>query len=180
MMTEQTTTNETLEAWNRLEPQAAAATVLPCNGSLAWAVGLEKLRPFTSAEAVFAASDSVWLGLEASDWQDAFDSHPRIGEHKAKAATEQSLTWSSGEQSAAQLTEDTQAKLAAANRVYEETFGRIFIVCASGKSATEMLEILRKRLANDAETELHEAAEQQRQITQIRLRQWLQVPQEVK
>ncbi len=129
---------------------------------------------------MFAASDKVWLALDPSDWQEAFDSHPRIGEHKAKAATEQSLTWSAGEQSAAQLTEDTQAALAAANRVYEETFGRIFIVCASGKSAAEMLKILRKRLANDAETELLEAVEQQRQITQIRLRKWLAAPQETK
>ena len=180
MMTEQTTTNEILEAWNRLGQEDAMEVILPCNGSSVWAALLAYNRPFATPDDLFATSDEVWRSLPESDWQDAFDSHPRIGEHKAKAATEQSLTWSSGEQSAAQLTEDTQAKLAAANRVYEETFGRIFIVCASGKSATEMLEILRKRLANDAETELHEAAEQQRQITQIRLRKWLQVPQEVK
>lgn len=169
-----------LEDWNQLEPQVAVAAVLPCNGSPQWAAELAKLRPIASDEALFAASDRVWLALDPSDWQKAFDSHPRIGEHKAKAATEQSLIWSAGEQSAAQLTEDTQAALAAANRVYEETFGRIFIVCASGKSAAEMLKILRKRLANDAETELLEAVEQQRQITQIRLRKWLAAPQETK
>jgi len=178
MMTE--TTSLILEEWNGMELQAAAAAILPCNGSLAWAVGVAKLRPFAAAEALFAASDEVWGELSEADWQEAFDSHPRIGEHKAKAATEKSLAWSSGEQSAAQLTEETQVHLAAANRVYEETFGRIFIVCASGKSADEMLEILRGRLANDAETELLEAAEQQRQITQIRLRKWLQSLQEVK
>jgi 2-oxo-4-hydroxy-4-carboxy-5-ureidoimidazoline decarboxylase len=61
-----------------------------------------------------------------------------------------------------------------ANREYERRFDRIFIVCATGKSAPEILEILRRRLNNDAETELHEGAEQQRQITQIRLRKWLQ------
>jgi 2-oxo-4-hydroxy-4-carboxy-5-ureidoimidazoline decarboxylase len=115
----------------------------------------------------------VWRSLSPADWLQAFDSHPRIGEQKAKAATAQSLTWSSGEQSAAQLTGDVQAKLAEANRIYEERFGRIFIVCASGKSAAEMLAILNARLANDPATELHEAAEQQRQITQIRLRKWL-------
>jgi 2-oxo-4-hydroxy-4-carboxy-5-ureidoimidazoline decarboxylase len=64
--------------------------------------------------------------------------------------------------------------LAEGNREYEHKFGRIFIVCATGKSAAELLEILRRRLQNDARTELHEAAEQQRQITQIRLRKWLQ------
>jgi len=175
-----TTLNPTLEHWNTLETQAAVATVLPCNGSLRWAAELAKMRPFETDEALFAASDRVWLALEPGDWQEAFDSHPRIGEHKAKAATAQSLTWSAGEQSAAKLTEDTQTALAGANRVYEETFGRIFIVCATGKSAEEMLAILRKRLANDSETELLEAAEQQRQITQIRLRKWLAVPQEAK
>lgn len=179
-MTVQTTTNETLEEWNRLEQEDAMRTILPCNGSSVWAARLAHNRPFASADDLFTMSDKIWKSLSEIDWQQAFDSHPRIGEHKAKAATEQSLKWSSGEQSAAQLTEDTQTKLAAANRVYEETFGRIFIVCASGKSAEEMLEILRKRLANDADTELHEAAEQQRQITQIRLRKWLQAPQEVK
>jgi len=179
-MTQPMTMNPILEDWNLLEPQVAVAAVLPCNGSLEWAVQLAKLRPIKSDEALFAASDRVWLALGPEDWHEAFDSHPRIGEHKAKAATEKSLTWSAGEQSAAKLTEDTQAALAAANRVYEETFGRIFIVCASGKSAEEMLAILRKRLANDSETELLEAAEQQRQITQQRLRKWLAVPQEAK
>lgn len=174
------TMNSTLEDWNRLEPQVAVAAVLPCNGSLEWAVQLARLRPIATEEVLFAASDKVWLALDQNDWQEAFDSHPRIGGHKAKAATAQSLTWSAGEQSTAQLDEDTQTALAAANRVYEEAFGRIFIVCASGKSAAEMLTILRKRLANDAETELREAVEQQRQITQLRLRKWLAASQEAK
>jgi len=172
-MTESGSTKQILEGWNGLEPQAAAAAILPCNGSLAWAEGVVALRPLRGLGELLAASDKVWLGLSKKAWQHAFDSHPRIGEHKAKAATEQSLAWSSGEQSAAQLTDETQAALAAANVEYEHRFGRIFIVCASGKSAAEMLEILRGRLSNDAETELLEAGEQQRQITQIRLRKWL-------
>jgi 2-oxo-4-hydroxy-4-carboxy-5-ureidoimidazoline decarboxylase len=174
------TSYKTLEEWSLLGPQAAAAAILPCNGSLAWAEGVVALRPLRGVEELLAASDKIWLGLSKKAWQHAFDSHPRIGEHKAKAATEQSLAWSSGEQSAAQLTEETQAALAAANVEYEQRFGRIFIVCASGKTAAEMLEILRGRLANDAETELHEAGEQQRLITQIRLRKWLQSSQEGK
>ncbi len=80
---------------------------------------------------------------------------------------------SAHEQSAAQLTDDIQQQLASANREYEAKFGRIFLVCASGKTATEMLAILRARLRNDPVTELREAAEQQRQITQLRLRKWL-------
>ena len=164
---------ETLAHWNALNAYAAATAILPCNGSRTWAKGMAALRPFDSAFDLTCTADRVWLALSEADWQQAFDSHPRIGEHRAKAASAQSLQWSSGEQAAAQLTEDTQAQLAAANRAYEERFGRIFIVCASGKSATEMLAILNARLANDPATELREAAEQQRQITQIRLRKWL-------
>ena len=167
------TSYKTLEEWNGLGAQAAVTAILPCNGSLAWAEGVVALRPLRGLGELLAASDKVWLGLSKKAWKHAFDSHPRIGEQKAKAATEQSLAWSSGEQSAAQLTDETQAALAVANVEYEQKFGRIFIVCASGKTAAEMLEILRGRLSNDAETELLEAGEQQRQITQIRLRKWL-------
>jgi 2-oxo-4-hydroxy-4-carboxy-5-ureidoimidazoline decarboxylase len=162
-----------LDNFNRLSPEAAATAILPCNGSFAWAEGMADLRPFRNPEELFATSDDVWRSLSPKAWKHAFDSHPRIGEQKAKAATEQSLTWSEGEQSAAQLTENTQAALALANQQYEKKFGRIFIVCATGKTAAEMLAILQKRLANDPGIELHEAAEQQRQITQLRLRKWL-------
>jgi 2-oxo-4-hydroxy-4-carboxy-5-ureidoimidazoline decarboxylase len=167
------TENPILAAWNDLDLDAAAETILPCNGSAVWATLMAYNRPFETAFDLTCTADRVWQSLPEEDWQQAFDSHPRIGEHKAKAATEQSLQWSTSEQAAAQLTEDTQAQLAAANRAYEERFGRIFIVCASGKSAAEMLAILNARLANDPATELREAAEQQRQITQIRLRKWL-------
>jgi 2-oxo-4-hydroxy-4-carboxy-5-ureidoimidazoline decarboxylase len=162
-----------LQQWNGLDADAAAAAILPCNGSQAWAEKLVALRPFESAFDLTCTADIVWRGLSPTEWQQAFDSHPRIGEHKAKAATAQSLTWSAGEQAEAQLTTETEAELAAANREYEARFGRIFIVCASGKTAAQMLAILRGRLANDEAKELREAAEQQRQITQLRLRKWL-------
>jgi 2-oxo-4-hydroxy-4-carboxy-5-ureidoimidazoline decarboxylase len=167
------TTNPTLAAWNDLDTPTAAAAILPCNGSEAWADQLAALRPFDTPFDLTCTADIIWRALPAADWQQAFDSHPRIGESHAKAATAQSLQWSSGEQSSAQLSTDTQAALAAANIAYEQKFGRIFIVCASGKSAAEMLDLLRTRLTNDPQTELREAAEQQRQITQIRLRKWL-------
>jgi 2-oxo-4-hydroxy-4-carboxy-5-ureidoimidazoline decarboxylase len=172
------TTNPTLATWNTLDAPAAAAAILPCNGSQAWADDLTALRPFQTPFDLTCTADIVWRALPASDQQQAFDSHPRIGEHQAKAATSQSLQWSSTEQSSAQLTADTQSQLAAANRAYEEKFGRIFIVCATGKSAAEILTLLRARLANDSQTELREAAEQQRQITQLRLRKWLASPQQ--
>jgi len=165
--------NPTLATWNTLDPAAAAAAILPCNGSSAWAEQMTALRPFATAFDLTCTADIVWRALDEQAWQQAFDSHPRIGESQAKSATAASLALSSAEQSAAQLTADTQAELAAANRLYEEKFGRIFIVCATGKSAAEMLAILRSRLANDPRTELLEAVEQQRQITQLRLRKWL-------
>jgi 2-oxo-4-hydroxy-4-carboxy-5-ureidoimidazoline decarboxylase len=164
-----------LQRWNGLDAEAAAEAILPCNGSQAWAEKLAALRPFETNFDLTCTADIIWRSLSKDDWQQAFDSHPRIGERKAKAATAQSLTWSEGEQSTAQLTAATEAELAAANREYEERFGRIFIVCASGKTAAEMLALLRVRLSNDDATELREAAEQQRQITQLRLRKWLAI-----
>jgi len=163
----------TLSAWNALTPEAAAEAILPCNGSQAWATQLAALRPFATPFDLTCTADIIWHALDDAAQQQAFDSHPRIGEQHAKAATPESLAQSATEQSAANLTPDIATQLAAANRAYEEKFHRIFIVCATGKSAEAMLAILNHRLSNDPATELSEAAEQQRQITQIRLRKWL-------
>jgi 2-oxo-4-hydroxy-4-carboxy-5-ureidoimidazoline decarboxylase len=168
--------NDILEDWNRLPQEDAMQTILPCNGSRAWAIGVVDRFPFDTPEQLFAASDEVWRGLSEKDWQQAFDSHPRIGETHAKAGSAKSEAWSAGEQSKAHTDASTAAALADGNRQYEKRFGRIFIVCATGKSADEILAILRKRLGNDPAAELQEAAEQQRQITQLRLRKWLQMP----
>jgi len=106
---------------------------------------------------------------------EAFRSHPRIGESRASAsALAQSVSWSKTEQQRVSAADDeVKRALAEGNQAYEQRFKRIFIVCASGKSAIEILEILRRRLRNDDKTELQEAAEQQRQITRIRLRKWI-------
>jgi len=170
------TPTEALARWNELDAESAASEILPSCGSRAWAQTLAAKRPFASAQELFDASDLVWADLAEDDWREAFDSHPRIGQQHARSATAQSLSWSSTEQSAA-MSQDDAAKLALAdgNRQYEERFGRIFIVCASGKSATEILDILKRRMENSAAQEMLEAAEQQRQITQLRLRKWLGV-----
>ena len=120
-------------------------------------------------------SDEIWRALDPADWDEAFASHPRIGEKKAPdSATAKSVQWSLEEQSGVGLSsEDIQERLRHANAEYERRFGRIYIVCATGKSAEQMLAILERRLNNDEIEELHEAAEQQRQITQLRLRKWL-------
>jgi 2-oxo-4-hydroxy-4-carboxy-5-ureidoimidazoline decarboxylase len=100
---------------------------------------------------------------------------PRASSSELKFPPTQSVEWSGQEQrEVADADAAAKKALAECNREYERRFGRIFIVCAAGKSVVEILEILRRRFDNDLETELHEAAEQQRQITQIRLRKWLQ------
>jgi len=170
------TADEILGGWNQMDVARAMEAILPCNGSRAWAEGVARMRPVACAEELFAASDHVWRALPERDWQQAFDSHPRLGESHAKAATAKSLSWSAHEQSAANPDEAMREELAQANREYERRFGRIFLLCATGRSAAEMLAILRTRVQNDAASELREAAEQQRLITQLRLRKWLELP----
>jgi OHCU decarboxylase len=169
-----------LMGWNRVRIEEAVKQILPCCGSKAWAEEMAARRPFTNQAGLLAASDEIWRSLEPADWLEAFRSHPRIGESRAALSSAQypsaqSVEWSAQEQRDAQNAEDAvKNALSDANREYEKRFHRIFIVCATGKSAGEILEILRRRLRNDEATELHEAAEQQRQITQIRLKKWLQ------
>ena len=168
--------NKVLARWNSLDPATAAREALPCCGSRAWATALASRRPIVDEASLVDASTSIWLALPEEAWREAFDSHPRIGQTRAQTyATEESLSWSANEQRTA-LTENKAAKLALekANRRYEQKFGRIFIMCAAGKTSGEMLAILEARMKNDAATELHEAAEQQRQITQLRLHRWLE------
>jgi 2-oxo-4-hydroxy-4-carboxy-5-ureidoimidazoline decarboxylase len=168
--------NKVLDRWNSLDPAIAAREALPCCGSQAWAAALASRRPIADEPSLINASTSIWLSLPEKAWQEAFDSHPRIGQTHAKtSATEQSLRWSSQEQHEA-LTEDesTRYALQEANHRYEQKFGRIFIVCATAKTSAEMLDILEKRMKNDAATELREAAKQQRQITELRLHRWLE------
>ncbi len=131
----------------RLSAVSAAREILPCCGSSAWAEGIAAFRPFANPDELFVISDRVWANLAEDDWQEAFDSHPRIGQQHAQAATAESLAMSSHEQSAAMSTEDAQKlALAEGNSQYEQKFGRIFIVCASGKSAAEILAILNARM----------------------------------
>jgi len=167
--------NEALVRWNAATAADAVREIMPCCGSKSWAQRLTDRRPVSSEASLLTASDEIWRTLQSSDWLEAFYSHPRIGESSAKAPVgSQSTSWSLEEQGQVTTATDTvKADLAVANRVYEEKFGHIFIVCATGKSAAEILAILRLRMQNDGTTELREAAEEQRQITQFRLRKWL-------
>lgn len=167
--------NQILSDWNALPPADAAAIVLDCCGSRAWAKALTNRRPFPDAPALFSAADTLWRGLRPGEWQEAFRSHPRIGESRPQTiAPARSAAWSEQEQQAVSTAQtDEKSALAEANRAYEQKFGYIFIVCATGKSAAEVLEILGRRMHNDADSELREAAEQHRQIMLLRLKKWL-------
>jgi OHCU decarboxylase len=165
-----------LAHWNLLPPDEALDNILPCCGSKAWANAMVARRPLANEDALLRASSEIWRSLTPFDWMEAFQNHPRIGEkHASQPPSAQSVAWSAQEQrDVTDADAEAKAALADANREYEQRFNRIFIVCATGKSATEILAILQQRLDNDAETELHQSAEQQRLITELRLKKWLQ------
>lgn len=142
----------------------AEAALLACCGSRRWAAAMAAGRPWRTPEALYAGADRIWAELAPEDWLEAFAAHPRIGERKA-GGDAQFRAWSEGEQAAVRSTE----ALAEGNRAYEARFGRIYIVCASGRSGEELLTILRSRLDNTPEEELLAAAEEQRRITRLRL-----------
>jgi OHCU decarboxylase len=172
--------NAVLDRWNKAEESEALRAMIACCGATRWAEAMVALRPIENIFELSRAADRVWSTMGETDWMEAFACHPRIGERggiaerKAAHASAKSQAWSGQEQaSAADAEEAVLEELAAGNALYEERFGFTYIVCATGKSAEEMLSILKRRLANDRAAELREAAEQQRQITQIRLGKWL-------
>ena len=166
--------NATLQSWNTASGDEALDAMIACCGARRWARAMIARRPIRTVAELSAAADEEWARMEESDWMEAFACHPRIGERKAAHASAQSSAWSRQEQSSAdRAAERVLAELAAGNELYEQCFGFTYIVCATGKSAEEMLATLNRRLAGDRASELREAAEQQRQITQIRLGKWL-------
>jgi 2-oxo-4-hydroxy-4-carboxy-5-ureidoimidazoline decarboxylase len=166
--------NAVLKAWNSAVESSALEAMIACCGAQRWAAEMVAARPLHDVLELSEAADRIWVTMQEADLLEAFACHPRIGERKAAHATAQSVAWSRQEQSSASsAAEGVLAELAAGNAQYEQRFGFTYIVCATGKSADEMLAILQRRLENDKATELREAAEQQRQILQIRLGKWL-------
>ena len=164
-----------LDQLNKLPSEDAQAEFLKCCGCKSWARAMTKARPFENANHLLNEADRIWWSLDPADWLEAFRAHPKIGEKKAAAAqSEQAQNWSAQEQSGTQnAPADTMLLLAEGNRKYEQRFGFIFIVCATGKSSEEMLTILNDRLGNDRDTEIRTAAEEQRKITRLRLEKLL-------
>ena len=163
-------------AWlNSLTADEAAKELLQCCGSKRWAAEMVKNRPFSTLETLLTKSHDIWWSLDRGDWLEAFRSHPKIGEKKALSkVSAQSQQWSGQEQSGvANAAQDTVDSLAALNENYEQKFGFIFIICATGKTSVEMLSALRERLQHDPESELPIAAAEQGKITELRLKKLL-------
>jgi OHCU decarboxylase len=164
--------SEGLEKLNRASPEEAEAAFFSCCGSRRWAQKMAESRPFADMPRLLKQAEEIWQNLEARDWLEAFAAHPKIGAKKAvQHQSAQSAEWSKNEQSGMQSANDSvRGELEDLNRLYEEKFGFIFIVCATGRTAGEMLEICRRRLGNAANAELSVAADEQRKITEIRLK----------
>jgi 2-oxo-4-hydroxy-4-carboxy-5-ureidoimidazoline decarboxylase len=140
-------------------------------GSSRWVDRMMARRPFaTDARLLFAARNE-WFGLTEADWLEAFSHHPRIGDRAAlEARFPDTHDLSAKEQAGIGAAhDDVLTALAEGNDAYFDKFGFIFIVCATGKSAEEILALLRERLTHDRANELRIAAEEQAKITALRL-----------
>jgi OHCU decarboxylase len=172
----------TLDELNALDTASAERELLRCCGSRRWAREVAGSRPFADRQELGRAADDVWRGLDPADWLEAFAAHPRIGDSPEPEGTGtagrsneagrsgRAGEWSVREQAGMDgASEDLRRRLALVNRVYEDRFGFIYIVCATGKTGDEMLAIAERRVTRSRDEELLTAAEEQRRITRIRL-----------
>ena len=159
-----------LETFNNLSSEERQKELFKCCGSTKWSQAIAKNK-FSSVEELKKESDSVWFSLDEKDWREAFSHHPKIGDVASlKKKFASTSAWAAGEQSGINAaSEEILADLKNKNDEYENKFGFIFIVCATGKSAGEMLDLLKKRLINNPAFEGRVAAEEQNKITHLRL-----------
>ena len=171
----------TLHEFNILPKQQIIEELTKCCGSSAW---VKKMLPFIPADDMIELledAEEEWNKCNEEDWKEAFSHHPKIGDveslTKKFASTAHPIVigWAVGEQSAVNVaSKETIEALAEGNRLYEEKFGYIFIVCATGRSAEEMLMLLRLRLKNNPEEEILIAADEQNKITKLRIEKLLE------
>lgn len=162
----------TIDELNALSDARATDVLTACCGAHRWVAAMVARRPFASVDDAIHAANDLWRNTTETDWREAFEHHPRIGESRsARADGQRAAVWSAGEQSrAAAADDDVKRRLADVNAEYEARFGHIYIVCAAGRPADELLDVARSRLHNDPAAELRVAAEEQRKITELRLR----------
>jgi len=167
-----------LNQLDRVDAERALAT---CCSASAWVANMLERRPFASTEAVFTAATEVWAGLGRADYLEAFAGHPKIGENLSALRERFAKTaqWSGQEQAGVAGSSDALLEeLRQLNLDYHARFGYTFIVCATGKSAEEMLALLKLRLHHSADHELAVAAAEQAKITRLRLEKLVSAPQE--
>jgi len=160
-----------VSAFDALPEHEAAMLLETCCGASAWIHAMVVRRPFGTLHVMLETAGEVWWSLGPDDWREAFDHHPRIGEAAAAVRQdERARAWSSDEQrGTSTASADVRQALAEGNREYERRFGHIYLVCATGRSADDLLATLRARLTNDAGAELRVAAGEQAKITRLRL-----------
>ncbi len=160
---------------NALSAEEARAELLRCCGASRWADAMVRARPFRDAAHVLAEGERLWATTGPEDWHEAFRHHPRIGDiSRLRERFAATASWSSQEQGGvAGAQEAVLQGLAEGNRAYEERFGFIFLVCATGKSAAEMLALLHERMKNEPGHELRVAAAEQGKILRLRLEKLL-------
>ncbi len=161
----------TLHEINTLTKDALKAELFKCCGSTNWVSKMLVFFPMDDLVELLEDAEEQWYACTEADWQEAFTHHPKIGDveslAKKFAAT---ADWASGEQSAVSAASgEVLAELSAANEAYENKFGYIFIVCATGKTAEEMLSLLQERLSNSPAEEIRIAMDEQNKITLLRL-----------
>ena len=165
----------TLDQLNRLSEADATAAFVQCCTSARWVERMVINRPFESLSEMLEISDRIWEECDVDDYIEAFQGHPRIGDVESLSKKYANTKgWAGGEQKGVDGADRAVlVSLAEGNKTYEEKFGHIFIVCATGKSAAEMLALLEARMPNEPKTEVMVAAEEQNKITRIRLKKLL-------
>jgi 2-oxo-4-hydroxy-4-carboxy-5-ureidoimidazoline decarboxylase len=166
----------TLHELNTINQPELRALLTKCCGSTSWVKMMMTYFPADDLVELLEDAEEVWYECSEDDWKEAFAQHPRIGDLESlekKFASTAELA--SGEQSGVKTAStETIRALAEANRLYEEKFGYTFIVCATGKSAEEMLGLLHSRLQNSPQAEIKIAADEQNKITQLRIQKLLE------
>ena len=165
----------TIESFNSLTDSEAFKEFEMCCGATNWVKRMIASRPIDSKDALLKVAEEIWFSLKSEDWLEAFTHHPKIGDIESlREKFHNTKSISENEQSGVNdASENTLKNLAKSNQLYEDKFGFIFIVCATGKSADQMLTLIKMRLNNNIETEMQNAAKEQNKITQLRLEKLL-------
>ena len=165
----------TIESFNSLTDSEAFKEFEMCCGATNWVKRIIASRPIDSKGALLKVAEEIWFSLKSEDWLEAFTHHPKIGDIESlREKFHNTKSISENEQSVVNdASENTLKNLAKSNQLYEDKFGFIFIVCATGKSADQMLTLIKMRLNNNIETEMQNAAKEQNKITQLRLEKLL-------